>query len=327
MAYAAVEREGEFVTASATTHAEPIEALLDLPIRYIDRSRAYYLALGYDNPYRWAQNASVPFSPLRKPLGECRVALLTTAAPFQPGAGDQGPWAPYNATAKFPEVYTLPLEPAPDLRISHVGYDRKHTSAEDSNTYFPRQQMQEAVTAGRVGAVNARFIGVPTLRSQRLTVERDAPRALALLREDGVDAAILVPNCPVCHQTMSLTARYLEANGIPTVVMGCARDIVEQAGVARLLFNDFPLGNSAGRPNDVDNQRAVLGLALDLLESATAARTTVQSPFRWADDATWKRDFYNLDLKADQITHAREEMDSQKAILAAKLDATPGARR
>ena len=68
-------------------------------------------------------------------------------------------------------------------------------------------------------------------------------------------------------------------------------------------------------------------MALDLLESAPAPRTTVQSPFRWADDTAWKRDFYNLDLTADQIAHAREEMDSQKAILAAKLDATPGARR
>lgn len=315
------------MTATSTSQSQPIEAILDLPIRYIDRSRAYYLTLGYDNPYRWAHNETAPFAALRKPLRHCRVALLTTAAPYQPGAGDQGPWAPYNATAKFSEVYALPVDPAPDVRISHVGYDRKHTSAEDSHSYFPLVQMQNAVAAGRIGELNARFIGVPTLRSQRLTIERDAPRALELLREDGVDAAVLVPNCPVCHQTMSLTARHLEANGVPTVVMGCARDIVEHAGVARFLFNDFPLGNSAGRPNDGENQRAVSAMALDLLESATAARTTVQSPFRWAADATWKRDYYNLDLSPEQVAHARAEMDSQKAILAAKLDATPGARR
>ncbi len=42
-----------------------IEATLDLPIRYIDRSRAYYLALGYDNPYRWAHNVDVPFASFR----------------------------------------------------------------------------------------------------------------------------------------------------------------------------------------------------------------------------------------------------------------------
>lgn len=315
------------MTTLERPQTEFIEAVLDLPIRYIDRSRAYYLALGYDNPYRWAHNGDVPFARLRKPLAQSRVAIVTTGARFDPAAGDQGPGAPYNAGAKFSESYADAISPAPDIRISHVGYDRKHTTAEDMATYFPLAQLTAAAAAGRVGEVSPRFVGVPTLRSQRLTNERDAPRALELLREDHVDAAILVPNCPVCHQTMSLTARHLEAAGIPTVVMGCARDIVESAGVPRLLFSDFPLGNSAGRPNDLESQCDTLGRALDLLESATAPRTTVQSPQRWAADAAWKADFYRLDLTPEQIAHSRAEFDSQKAILAAKLDASPGARQ
>jgi D-proline reductase (dithiol) PrdB len=170
-----------------------IEAALDLPIRYIDRSRAYYLALGYDNPYRWAHNSDVPFAALTKPVTCSRVGLITTAAPFKPDAGDQGPSAPYNAAAKFTEVYSMPIDPQPDLRISHVGYDRKHTSAEDINSYFPLQRLKEAAASGRIGELNSRFYAVPTLRSQRLTTERDAPRILDLCREDGIDAAILVP--------------------------------------------------------------------------------------------------------------------------------------
>lgn len=173
--------------------SKTIEAALHLPIRYIDRSRAYYLALGYDNPYLWAYNQDVPFAPLIKPLSRRRVALITTAAPFKPDAGDQGPWAPYNAAAKFTEVYSMPIDPPPDLRISHVGYDRKHTSAEDINTYFPLQWLKEVATAGRVGEINSRFYAVPTLRSQRLTTERDAPQILDMCREDGIDVAILVP--------------------------------------------------------------------------------------------------------------------------------------
>jgi hypothetical protein len=299
--------------------AEFIEATLDLPIRYIDRSRAYYLLLGYDNPYRWAHNDSAPFTPLRKPLKDSRVALLTTGALFDPANGNQGPWAPYNAGAKFTRTYAQPISPAPDVRISHVGYDRKHTSAEDMNTYFPLARLQEQARAGRIGEVSPRFIGVPTLRSQRLTTERDAPDALALLREDNVDAAVLVPNCPVCHQTLSLTARHLEANGIPTVLMGCARDIVESAAVPRFLFSDFPLGNGAGKPFDVASQTQTISLALDLLEGARAGRTTVHSPVRWAEDAAWKQDFYKLDMTPEQLARARSEMDSQKAILASKL--------
>jgi len=171
---------------------KPIEAVLDLPIRYIDRSRAYYLALGYDNPYRWAYNRDVPFVALSRPLTRSRVGLITTAAPFKPEAGDQGPWAPYNASAKFTEVYSMPIESLPDLRIAHLGYDRKHTSAEDINSYFPLQRLKEAEAAGRIGELNSRFYAVPSLRSQRLTTERDAPGILEMCRADGIDAAILV---------------------------------------------------------------------------------------------------------------------------------------
>jgi hypothetical protein len=119
---------------------------------------------------------------------------------------------------------------------------------------------------------------------------------------------------------VSLTARHLEANGIPTVVMGCARDIVEHAGVARFLFSDFPLGNSCGKPGDLETQRGLVAMALDLLETAIAPRTTVQSPYCWAEDPLWKDDFYRLDLTPEQIAKAREEFDTQKAVLKAKLD-------
>ena len=171
---------------------KPIEAVLDLPIRYIDRSRAYYLALGYDNPYRWAHNRDVPFVALTRPLTRSRVALITTAAPFKPDAGDQGPWAPYNASAKFAEVYSMPIDSSPDLRIAHLGYDRKHTSGEDINSYFPLQRLKEAADAGRIGELNSRFYAVPSLRSQRLTSDRDAPAILEMCHEDRIDAAILV---------------------------------------------------------------------------------------------------------------------------------------
>ncbi len=172
--------------------AEFIEATLNLPVRYIDRSRAHYLSLGYDNPYQWAHNLDVPFTPMKKPVSEARIAIVTTAAPYKPELGDQGPWAKYNADAKFTRVYSTPIDPAPDLRISHIGYDRKHTSAEDVNTYLPLQRAKEAAAEGRIGVLNERLYAVPTLRSQRLTTERDAPKILELCREDRIDAALLV---------------------------------------------------------------------------------------------------------------------------------------
>ena len=87
---------------------------------------------------------------------------------------------------------------------------------------------------------------------------------------------------------MGLAARHLEEHGIPTVMFGCARDIVERCGVPRFVFSDFPLGNPTGRPGDLDMQRAVLQMGLDLLVSATTPATTVQTPYVWSEDTTWK---------------------------------------
>ena len=165
----------------------------DVPIPYMQRTRDYYLALGFGNPYRWAHFADVPFTPLATPLAQARVALITTAAPYQPDAGDQGPGARYNAAAKFYKVYSDSTETVPDLRISHVGYDRVHTTAKDPHTWFPLARLQEAVKAGRVGALTPRFHGAPTNRSHRVTTETDAPELLRRCREDGAQAAILVP--------------------------------------------------------------------------------------------------------------------------------------
>ena len=300
---------------------EDIDALLgfapdyDSAIPYMRRTREYYAAIGYTTPYRWAHYLDAPFTALTKPLSQSRVSLITTAAPFQPGKGDQGPGAAYNGSAKFYQVYSGDTAVDHDLRISHIGYDRTHTSATDPGTWNALPALRRAAAAGRIGEVAPRFHGAPTNRSHRVTVETDAPEMLARLREDRADVAVLVPNGPVCHQTVSLTARYLEANGIPTVVMGCAKDIVEHAAVARFLFSDFPLGNSAGKPHDVASQDQTLELALQVLESASGPQTTRQSPIRWSASGDWKLDYLNLDrISADELARRRAEFDRQKEL-------------
>ena len=93
---------------------------------------------------------------------------------------------------------------------------------------------------------------------------------------------------------MSLTARHLEENGIVTVVMGSARDVVEECGVARFLFTDFPLGNPCGKPGDVEMQRSIVAMALDLAERAWVPRSTVKTPYTWGDDA-WRERYMVVD--------------------------------
>lgn len=103
--------------------------------------------------------------------------------------------------------------------------------------------------------------------------------------------------------------------------MGAAKDIVEHCGVPRFLFTDFPLGNAAGKPFDVESQAFTLELALRVLETAPAARTTVQSPLRWSDDPSWKLDFSNLaKMTPEEIAEKRKEFDVVKAVIKTKQE-------
>jgi len=110
----------------------------------------------------------------------------------------------------------------------------------------------------------------------------------------------------VCHQTVSLIARYLEENGLPTVVIGAARDIVEHCGVPRFVFVDFPLGSPCGEPWNLPQQRQVFQASLDLLANATGPRTTVAPTLTWSKGYDWKRLVFTPEQPwQDPETHAK----------------------
>jgi D-proline reductase (dithiol) PrdB len=154
-------------------------------VSYIDKSRDYYMALGYGNPYRWAHFDDVPFASLRRPLPNAVVTLITTA--------HQRPDEASAAVASH-AVYSVPSDPPPaSLNTDGLFWDRQATHTDDLDSYFPVHRLQEFVRDGRVGRLASRLHGVPTEYSQRHTAERDAPDVLHRCQEDGVDAALLVP--------------------------------------------------------------------------------------------------------------------------------------
>ena len=116
---------------------------------------------------------------------------------------------------------------------------------------------------------------------------------------------------------MSLAARYLEEHGIPTVLFGCARDIVKHCGVPRFVFSDFPLGNPTGKPYDIDMQRDVLSLGLDLLVNATTPGTTVVTPYEWSADHSWKDKVFSSEqpfLDPEATRKWLERKDAYRAL-------------
>lgn len=291
------------------------EPELAQPVSYMERTRNYYLGLGYETPYVWAHYLDTPFTPLSKPLNQSVLGLVTTAVPFDLTKGPQGPGAPYNAAAKFYEPYVQPTDGEHDLRIAHVGIDRRNANMVDANCWFPLNAAKRAVKTRRIASLSKHFYGLPTNRSQRHTLEIDAPLILSKMRADQVDVAVLIPNCPICHQNQSLLARYLEEARIPTVIMGAAKDIVEYCAVPRFLFSDLPLGNAAALPNNLQSQDVNFEWALQLLEHASGSQTTVQSPLEWSADPSWKLDYSNLDrLSPEEISHLRAEAEKARII-------------
>ena len=94
---------------------------------------------------------------------------------------------------------------------------------------------------------------------------------------------------------MGLVSRLLEANGIATVVMGSAMDIIAHCGVPRYLHSDLPLGNPCGVPFDSTMQEQILNQALLLLEEANSANSVVRSVAKWPGAPSWREDYSKVD--------------------------------
>jgi D-proline reductase (dithiol) PrdB len=157
-------------------------------ISYIDRTREFYSAQGYDRPYCWAQYDDAPFTPLPGPLSELRVTLITTASPIGNAKtvngvlrGDKQVWS--GKTEEPPEA----------LFTDDLSWDKETTHTNDVESFLPIRQLRAFAEEGRIGSVAPRFHGVPTDYSQRRTIEQDAPEILRRCREDNVDVALLVP--------------------------------------------------------------------------------------------------------------------------------------
>jgi D-proline reductase (dithiol) PrdB len=156
-------------------------------VSYIDRTREYYGAQGYERPYVWAHHTDAPFTPLAKPLAQSRVAVITTASPWRDAApvdgvlrGSKQVWSG-DAAAPPERLYT-----------DDLAWDKQATHTRDVASFLPLARLAE-LAGGRIGGLAPRFHGVPTDYSQRRTTEQDAPEILARCRADAADVALLVP--------------------------------------------------------------------------------------------------------------------------------------
>ena len=154
----------------------------DTPVPYMERTRNYYRALGYEKDYAWATFADVPFAQLLKPLSQAKVALITTAGPPDGSNRDQN---------NRKHVWSGAVAAPPQTFDTNVAWDRESTHTDDRETFLPIDAMRKAVAKGVIGELAAHFHGAATDYSHRKTLEEDAPEILQRLRQDEVDAVLL----------------------------------------------------------------------------------------------------------------------------------------
>jgi hypothetical protein len=160
-------------------------------VRYIDRTRDYYLSQGYERPYEWAHFDEVPFTPLKKPLSECKIALVSTSDIAVRGEEREDEPAEQLFVGN---VYSIPTDTPVEQLYSHQEhYDVHATNLDDPNSYFPVTRLLEAAANGLIAGVTERAHGVYTAYSHRRTLENDAPEVLKRCLEDGADAVVLTP--------------------------------------------------------------------------------------------------------------------------------------
>lgn len=131
-----------------------------------------------------------PITPLRRPLSQSRVAMVTTCGAHT--AGDR----PFDLKSRTgdPSYREIPGDIAEDqLRLSHVGYDTRKVSA-DVNCVFPLERLREIEDEGVIGSLNHRhfsFMGyIPIVQP---LMQETGPDVARKLQTDGVDLVLLAP--------------------------------------------------------------------------------------------------------------------------------------
>jgi hypothetical protein len=145
-----------------------------------------------------------PFAPLRKPLADSRVGLMTSSGHFVAGDDPEpfGIAAMTQAEAEAriseflrepPVMSRIPLEVAQgDLRVRHGGYDVA-SAQRDFNVVLPLDALRAVREAGRIGDIADPVYSFPGATSQGRLRKEALPGWVEMLQTAAIDVLLLVP--------------------------------------------------------------------------------------------------------------------------------------
>ena len=241
---------------------EIIENIDDWRRRYAD---GHSNAGGNELPesYPFVKNKRAPFSPCRRALPMLNLALVSSAGAYIDGTAAFDTSAP-GGDLSFREI---PSQiGAVDLQFAARGYDPTAVR-QDINSLLPLGRLFEFESNGIIGQLNPVFWSfagfIPDAAG---LVDELVPRLVERVRRYEVQAALLIPASRLCHQSVSLVARALEQEGIPTMMLAVDKETVQSVRPPRAALYAGEFGSVAGLPNWPEHQRRVLDEALRLIE-------------------------------------------------------------
>ncbi|HEY0547681.1 MAG TPA: glycine/sarcosine/betaine reductase selenoprotein B family protein [Pyrinomonadaceae bacterium] len=242
---------------------ETIERVDEWRRRYADWERKGKASGDDLDGYPFVENKRAPFTPARRALSMLSLALISSAGGYIDGT------QPFDTSAAGGDTSfrEIPIEvEAADILFAARGYDPRAVR-EDLNAQVPVARLFEFENNGIIGQLNPvwwSFNGfIPD--AARLADEL-LPGLIERVKRYEVQAALLIPASRLCHQSVALVARALESEGIPTIMLGVEKYVLEKARPPRAGFYKGEFGSIAGRPLWPEHQRRVLDEALRWLE-------------------------------------------------------------
>lgn len=214
--------------------------------------------------YKFVENTHAPFTPARRALPMLNLALISSAGAYIDGT-ESFDINLRDGDASFREI---PIEvEAEDLRYAARGYDPAAVQ-QDRNVQIPIERLLEYEANGVIGNLNNVWWSLNGfIPNARLVADQLAPKIVERLQRYEVQAALLVPASRLCHQTIALIARALEEAGIPTIIIGVERDVIDSVRPPRTAYYPGTLGSVVGKPNWKEYQLRVLDETLRWIET------------------------------------------------------------
>jgi len=242
-----------------------IENINDWRRRYSawQRNRKTNVVDDVGTDYPFVKNLRAPFTPARRALPMLNLALICSAGAYIDGTEPFVTDSPSGDVS----IREIPVEvEAEDLRFAARGYDPTAV-LQDANAQLPVERLFEFERNGIIGQLNPVFWSFcGFIPDAGMLADELAPRLVERVRLYEVQAALLVPASRLCHQSVGLVARAIEAAGIPTMTLAVVKDVVESVRPPRVALYDGEFGCVAGKPNWPEHQRRILDEALRLIE-------------------------------------------------------------